>query len=211
MKVLKNRSFVLYQIGIVLVLFAVISCTSTTKKTNNKMEENTSQSWFEKADWKHGWAPVPDETVDAVEFEKQYLKNKERWDMAFKFLAETDLQNIEVGKYELDGKNLFVSIDEYETRDEEKTRYEAHRKYADIQYLIKGKEEIGVVPFETTTVTDEYIPEKDICFLTSPKDNYRPANADKFFVFFPDDAHRPCKKAAENMQVKKVVVKILIN
>ena len=96
------------------------------------------------------------------------------------------------------------------TKDEENTRFEAHRKYADIQYLISGQEKIGISPLEKSTVTIPYNEEKDICFLHSDVKNYRLANSEKFFIFFPDDAHRPGMKAGEKEWVKKIVIKVKV-
>jgi hypothetical protein len=43
------------------------------------------------------------------------------------------------------------------------------------------------------------------------KNNYRIATPERFFVFFPDDAHRPCVRIDENSIVRKIVVKIRVN
>ena len=104
-----------------------------------------------------------------------------------------------------------MNVDEYVTRNEEDVLFEAHKKYADIQVLISGKEKIGVLPLGTTTVTIPYDEEKDIMFLTAEGENYRIATPGKFFLFFPEDAHRPTVKSAENSPVKKIVVKVKIN
>ncbi|MFA5820146.1 MAG: YhcH/YjgK/YiaL family protein, partial [Bacteroidales bacterium] len=37
------------------------------------------------------------------------------------------------------------------------------------------------------------------------------ATPDKFFIFFPSDAHRPGLKVGENSQVRKVVVKVKVD
>ena len=153
---------------------------------------------------------LPDASVNLNEFSRQYLLNPERWNRAFLFLREADLAGLDKGRYELGGSDLFVSVDEYVTRDESDTRLEAHRKYADIQYIISGVEKMGMVALDKTTVTVPYNEEKDICFLDSGKENFLLATPDRYFIFFPDDAHRPCLKAGENTAVKKVVIKVRI-
>jgi YhcH/YjgK/YiaL family protein len=52
---------------------------------------------------------------------------------------------------------------------------------------------------------------KDIIFLSAEQNNYRIATPERFFVFFPDDAHRPCVRIDENSIVRKIVVKIRVN
>jgi YhcH/YjgK/YiaL family protein len=175
------------------------------------MDDN-HQNWFNNGTWKQGWSVTADESIDSVEFEKQYAKNHERWEKAFQFLATTNLKTIEPGKYELDGESLFAKVDQYNTRDEKDTRYEAHQKYADIQYLISGKEYIGVVALsKMQKITAPYSNEKDIVFYNSTEQNYHLADSSRFFIFFPNDAHRPCRKVDENEAVKKVVVKIALD
>ena len=50
---------------------------------------------------------------------------------ALQFLKNTDFNKIELGKYELDGDNIFYMVQSYET-DPNKTIAEAHKKYIDI-------------------------------------------------------------------------------
>jgi YhcH/YjgK/YiaL family protein len=185
--------------------------TSNNSQSDQKPEPEIESGWFTAGEWRQGWTVVPDESVDQEEFALQYRKNPAAWDEAFRFLAETDLATIKTGRYELQGEKLFVNIDEYETRNEEDTRYEAHRKYADIQYMVSGSERIGVLPIEKTTVTEPYDAEKDIMFMEADEDNFRLADQDKFFIFFPDDAHRPGAKNENNMQIRKAVVKVRID
>ncbi len=203
---------VLKQTAIFLTLVITMACTTTkTAGPEQQPEPEENSGWFTAGEWRQGWNPLPDESVDQEEFARQYRKNPAAWDEAFRFLAETDLASIETGRYELQGENLFVNIDEYETRNEEDTRYESHRKYADIQYLVSGSERIGVLPFEKTTVTEPYDAEKDIMFLEAEEDNFRLAGQDNFFIFFPGDAHRPGAKADNNMLIRKAVVKVRID
>ncbi|HSO78466.1 MAG TPA: YhcH/YjgK/YiaL family protein [Bacteroidales bacterium] len=153
----------------------------------------------------------PDTSINVSEFNRQYLLHPERWDRAFSFLRDTDLETLEKGRYEIEGSDLFASVDEYVTKDEPDTRLEAHSKFADIQYIISGAEKMGIVALDKTTVTVPYNEEKEICFLVSGDERFLSATPDRYFIFFPDDAHRPCLKARENAPVKKVVIKVRIS
>jgi YhcH/YjgK/YiaL family protein len=187
-------------------------CISCSNKTADQKFRNEAQlnEWFTKGEWKSGWEVIPDETVNQKEFAKHYFADRERWDKAFAFLRSNDLSKLETGRHDLEGDSLFVNVNEYTTLNEEETRYEAHQKYADIQYLVFGEEKIGIIPLAESTVTDPYNPEKDAAFLTSAENHYRLASPERFFVFFPDDAHRPGVRNGEKMKVRKIVVKILI-
>ena len=189
----------------------MISCNNNRSNNPDQWGEKELNAWFSEGQWKQCWNVSADESVNKKEFSRQYFKNPDRWKKAFDFLEKTDLTELEPGRYELDGLNLYVNVDEYQTRDEENTRFEAHRKYADIQYVVGGEEQIGVVPLEGTEVTDPYSEEKDITFLQSDQNNYRKASPDNFFIFFKNDAHRPCFKVTDNTLVRKVVVKVRID
>jgi YhcH/YjgK/YiaL family protein len=90
-------------------------------------------------------------------------------------------------------------------------KFEAHRKYIDIQYVISGKEIMNVAPLKTQKeVLVPYDAEKDIEFLTVSKIADFKASPSCFFIFFPDDAHRPGLKDGVNSPVRKLVIKLKV-
>jgi YhcH/YjgK/YiaL family protein len=189
----------------------IISSMHPVSNNPENWSKRKTVKWFLTAEWKSGWEICPDESINQKEFAKQFFKNNERWEKAFNFLKTTDLKNISLGKHELDGNNLFVNVDEYTTRNEEDSRFEAHKKYADIQYLVYGEEKIGITAPDNTIECTIYDDLKDIIFLAAEINYFRLASPERFFIFFPDDAHRPCVKNNENSKVRKVVVKVRIN
>ena len=171
-----------------------------------------TDKWFEKGDWLNGWQVKPDQSINRKAFVVSYFKNKERWDKAFLFLKSHDLSVLEIKRYDIVGDNLYAPVSEYLTKNEEDARYEAHQKYIDIQYVISGKELIGIAPMsQKKDVLEPYDSAKDIEFLTVTGGENRLATPDSFFIFFPDDAHRPGLKDVENSPVKKVVVKVKVD
>ena len=62
------------------------------------------------------------------------------------FLAKPETKELPVGRYELDGDNIYVLIQDQTTAPVEKKRAESHRNYIDIQYLFTGKEVQGYAP-----------------------------------------------------------------
>jgi YhcH/YjgK/YiaL family protein len=189
----------------------IAACTPKNSKTPEQWSTQQLASWFEQGDWKHGWKPLPDETVDRKEFAGQYFRNPERWKKAFDFLASNDLKTIEPGRYELEGTDLFENISEYVTKNEDEIQYEAHRQYADIQYVVSGQERIGVAELGSKTVVAPYDSDKDVAFLAADDNDFRRATPENFFIFFPNDAHRPGVEAGGNKSVRKVVVKLRID
>ncbi|MCX6301973.1 MAG: YhcH/YjgK/YiaL family protein [Bacteroidia bacterium] len=168
--------------------------------------------WFEKEEWLDGWKVKPDASINRKEFAMSYFKNKERWNKAFKFLKDNDMMKLELKRHEIDGNNVYAPISEYMTKNEEDARYEAHIKYIDIQYVANGKELIGIAPMsEKKDILEPYDESKDVMFLTVNTINNISATPDRFFIFFPDDAHRPGLKDGENSQVRKAVVKVKVD
>jgi len=169
--------------------------------------------WFEKGEWLNGWSVKPDASINRKELAISYFKYKDRWDKAFTFLKDNDLTKLEVKRHDIDGDNAYALVSEYLTKNEEDARYEAHQNYIDIQYVISGKELIGIAPVSMKKeILEPYDTIKDIMFLTVNQGNNLKADPGRFFIFFPDDLHRPSLKDGENSQVRKVVVKLkLIN
>jgi YhcH/YjgK/YiaL family protein len=168
--------------------------------------------WFEKGEWLNGWTIKPDASIDRKAFALSYFKNKDRWDKAFNFLKSTDLATLEIKRYDIDGDNIYAPVSEYLTKNEEDAKFEAHRKYIDIQYVISGAEQMSVAPVSMKKeIITSYDPEKDIEFMTVDKFNSYKATPERFFIFFPSDIHRPSVKIGENSQVKKIVVKVKVD
>jgi YhcH/YjgK/YiaL family protein len=191
-----------------IVLCSITSCHSSSSDNPENWGPEELAGWFRSSEWKSGWKVPPDKSVNAKELACQVFKNKKRWGKAFLFLKTNDLKNLKPGKYELEGDSLFVNVSVYPTKNEEDVNFEAHRKYADIQYVVSGKERIGVVPLSKAEVIVPYDDAKDAAFLKAEKNNFRIANPERFFVFFPDDAHRPSIKVDDNELVNKIVIKV---
>lgn len=145
--------------------------------------------------------------LDKLEHAGCYENLAENFSKGFEYLKNKDLLNAEIGKFEIDGKNVFAIISEYDSKKHEDCRLEAHREYADIQYIISGREAIGYTPLSNQEVTAEYLPEKDIIFF-SGETTQLPLEAGMFAIFFPQDIHRPCMQIDGPEKVKKVVIKV---
>ena len=125
------------------------------------------------------------------------------------WLRSTDLKNIENGKYEIDGENLYANVQEYTTKDDGK--YEAHRKYIDIQFLLKGTEKICSLPKEKLQETKPYQEEAEAAFYTANTNPIELTLGNGYFaIFYPQDGHMPGLCVEKPANVKKVVVKVKI-
>jgi biofilm protein TabA len=127
---------------------------------------------------------------------------------AFEYIKQTDLHSLPVGRIEVDGKNMYVTSQEYTTKLPDQGKWEAHRRYIDLQYIISGTERIGYTPIDRLTL-GEYNPDKDFQGLSGGGD-FITLSAGDFMILFPDDAHMPGMAVNNPVPVKKVVVKILV-
>ena len=146
---------------------------------------------------------------DSIENAEKYYGLGEKIKTAFEFLKSTDFKSLKEEKIEIDGDNIFAMMQKYKTRNSEDAKWEAHRKYIDIQYMVSGAENMGFVLADYLDILEEYNDEEDVEFLKGLGD-YVQVNEGEFVVFFPDDAHMPGLKIKENEMVHKVVIKIKV-
>lgn len=191
------------------ILFLMIGCTSEQRAENpENWSEDQASEWFDQKDWLGQTELQPDPSIDKKEFAVRYHQNKERWDKAFAFLKEENLSAVEVGNHELEGKNVFVIVSEYNSKNPEDAQYEAHKNYTDLQYVVSGTEYIGLANLSAASVKTPYDEERDIAFYHVEEGQNLLARPGTFFIFFPQNAHSPGMKVEDNALVKKVVIKV---
>ncbi len=144
--------------------------------------------------------------IDKIENADLYKGISEGLKIGFEYLEQTNLEETEVGKYDLEG-GVKAIVSEYQTKDEKAGVIEAHKKFIDIQFIVKGEEKIGFFPLYDEMPTTPYNTEKDVMFFTEPV-SYTKLGAGMFAVFFPTDVHQPNIRLNDSILVKKVVVKV---
>ncbi len=147
--------------------------------------------------------------VDKIENAHKYFELSEGIKKGLQYLLENDLAETKNGKYEIEGEKLYVSIQDYETKLQAAGKFEAHKKYTDIQYIIEGKERLGFGNIEDFVANSKYDDEKDIFFLEGNGD-FVTAKKGYFVIFTPDDAHMPSICVDKQSYVKKAVVKVAV-
>lgn len=116
----------------------------------------------------------------------------------------------QTGHYEI-YEGVFANIDEYEPKLYESCKFEAHKKYIDIQMVLSGEENLEYIPVNGLNVSERYDESKDVMFFENPEavaDNVK-LTPFKFAFIYPHEAHKPQIKTSANI-VKKVVVKIAV-
>lgn len=103
-----------------------------------------------------------------------------------------------------------VMVSTYATKLCDDGIFESHRKFIDIQYLLKGREVIRWAPVKGLAVLSKYSAKKDIALYTYAGESI-PLSIKRgvFAVFFPEDAHNPGLSFRGTLsRVKKIVVKV---
>ena len=124
---------------------------------------------------------------------------------------EAFLKQLEAaGRIDRDG--YYVMLQEYNTKPENEGRWETHKKYIDIQYIVSGAE---TTKYTNSSNLDEMIEsdeERDFYFYRNAvcEDSMTVRNGE-FVIFFPEDGHKPSLHVdGELAEVKKMVVKVKV-
>jgi biofilm protein TabA len=192
---------------ILCVLFLSITGIANAQSTPVNPSDHQAKKWFKKGEWLNGLKLKPSKTVNYVELYRQYHANKSYWDKAFEFLRTQNLQSLANGRTNIDGDNVYATVTENPTKAYDSTQWESHRKYIDLQYVIKGKEKIGRTSPDKLTVTRPYAEARDLANYSGEGPQYE-AVPGTFFLFFPSDAHRPNIMNGDKNPDKKIVIKI---
>ena len=128
-------------------------------------------------------------------------------DTALDYIAGLDA-SVENGTYMLEN-GVKAIVSESMTRLVNEKGFEAHRRFIDVQFALRGVELIRCKPLECVKETIPYNEEKDAARYADEPGLDAIIGNGYFVVVWPDDAHEPLL-AVDGIQapVKKVVVKI---
>ena len=146
--------------------------------------------------------------IDTLDNADKYISLHPLFAKAFEFIKSQNLDTIEPGKFEIDGKDLHASVSLKDGVKREAAKAEAHNNYIDIQVCPAGKEELGWKPrSKSVSPKEDYNAEKDITFFNDQMDTYFELSAGQFAIFYPEDVHAPMIGEGP---VKKLVVKVKV-
>ncbi|MGI2068227.1 YhcH/YjgK/YiaL family protein [Shewanella sp. MF08487] len=151
--------------------------------------------------------------VDTLANRHIYQSLSPRIATALAYLATTDFSQLTVGNYPLDGDNIFVIVNDYQTEPKSTNPFEVHQKYIDVQYVVSGEEEFGYLPLADQTPSKAYFEKHDYAefdYQTNKADaSFVQLKAGMFALFFPGDIHMPGAGDVATA-VRKVVIKVKI-
>ena len=191
-------------------LVFVLILTGTLVNAQNKDSIATAKKankWVKSRVWAKDLKLKIDPSVNSVEFERQYEANPALWDKVFKFLGDSKLATLAPGKYPIEGTDAYAMIAAGPPKNIDDVKWESHRKFIDLQYVIEGKVKLGVSPISEATITVPYDESRDAANYTA-EGKYYVATPDEFFLFFPQNVHRPDIKIDGYDTLKKLVIKV---
>lgn len=146
--------------------------------------------------------------LDTLGESADYDKLHPLFSQAFDFLQHSNFSEMEPGTYVLIEGKLTASLMDVNGKQPEDAKLEAHKRYIDIQLVVKGCETMGWSPLASCShEVSPYNTEKDIVFYSDPVSTHVTVHPGEWVIFYPTDAHAPCIGEGS---IRKVVVKVLV-
>lgn len=150
--------------------------------------------------------------LDTIANANTYAGLNARVDAALTAMQTYTPEHFPEGRLELDGGNLFLLFNRYDTHSVEGALSEAHRKHIDVMYMVDGEETIYVKPTaQLNYITQGYSADAD-ALLAQTDSDAMPVRltAGSFIVLFPQDAHTPACDTDRSHSVKKIIAKVAL-
>jgi YhcH/YjgK/YiaL family protein len=146
--------------------------------------------------------------LDRLSQAGRYAPLHARFAQAFAFLSRTDLRQLPLAKYEIDGDRVYAMISRSPGRVRQQAQLEEHRKYIDVQLVLEGVDQMGWKGLaDCRQAAGPYDAAKDVELFLDAADAWIDVGPGAFAIFYPDDAHAPLVGQGE---LYKVVVKVAV-
>lgn len=130
--------------------------------------------------------------VDSLKNAALYYSLNPRLEKAFEYLKTVDLETLEPGKYEIDGKEIFLNLMERDLKSKADAKLEVHNDYLDVQVVLRGTEGFGWIPrADLKQPKEAFNAEKDIQFFDDEPQTYYYLRPGQFTILLPEDGHAP--------------------
>jgi len=143
--------------------------------------------------------------IDSLDRIGCYASLGENFDIAVRWMAETNLSTLPEGTTPVAGERVFATVSDLYL-DREKPSYEAHHRYADIQLVLEGKEKF-YLGWDGTE--GEAVPGTDFYPCEAEHGLSFTLEANQFVIFLPGEKHGPGNSADHPGPCRKLVVKVL--
>jgi YhcH/YjgK/YiaL family protein len=148
--------------------------------------------------------------LDRLDACDPYRALGDRFAAGFDYLRNTNFDAVPDGRYDIRGSDVLAIVQAYRTKPPADGKWEAHRDHADIQYIHRGRERMGVAPLAGMKLLPPYDPDKDVEFYAGDASAGNVVTVEQgcFAVFLPRDVHMPNLAIDAIAEVKKVVIKV---
>lgn len=145
--------------------------------------------------------------LDDIGNAETYFKLHQNFKVGFDFINSFDASNFKEGKNEIIGDDVFALVFKL-TNFEPNTKLEAHNNYIDIQFVLKGEEQMGWKNrLACTQPENKFDLEKDVQFYKDQPSHFFFVKQNHFTIFYPNDAHAPL---LNKNPLFKIVIKVRV-
>jgi len=143
--------------------------------------------------------------------------SKESFQLAFDYLENitNDFLDIEDGECikEMISEDIFVLKQAYYTKNRKDCFFESHKKYIDIQFMVKGEEYMDVSDLKSLEIINNYDKKTDFIKYQGKEERISKLLIEEksLAIFYPSDAHQPCIKVNTSDLIYKAVIKIPVD
>ncbi len=139
---------------------------------------------------------------------KLFTKMNSRFAKVFDYMVTHRLDAMAVGRYEVDGGNVYLNISEGDLRTPDKANLEVHNKYIDVQIPLTLPETFGYIARkDCAQPRAEFNVAKDVQLFSDHVSVLITVQPGQYIVFFPSDAHSPMRGEG---RIKKATFKVAV-
>ena len=146
---------------------------------------------------------------DKLSNAKRYLGISSNLDVALRFIAEHDLNELPLGKTSILDDQVFINVMMTEASPLEEKEFKIHKKYMDIQLDIFGTERIDIGDSGNIDIFESNT-EDDLYFVKSNTRTECILGPGNFLICMAGEPHKPAIATGADVSLKKCVVKIHI-
>ncbi|NWK55719.1 YhcH/YjgK/YiaL family protein [Verrucomicrobiaceae bacterium N1E253] len=134
---------------------------------------------------------------------------------ALRYLKEHGQDEKALGRFEIPGSDIWGVAQSYTTNEEsDALRYEAHRKFIDVQFILSGNEIMKWLPLNDLVTTQSYDADNDCLLGVAQNGNHGdiPFCSGQVMILYPSDAHAPgVSQGKQTQEVRKLVIKVPVD
>ena len=147
--------------------------------------------------------------VDSIGNANLYESINKNFPKVFEILASLD-KNATEGKIVIDDGNVWINVQHFgDKAPSADPKFEEHRNFIDIHYIVYGEEKFGYNNLDRLTVTVPYDEKRDVEFSKGDISEIFLKSGD-FLITYPQDAHIPNMVKINTDLMVRAVAKIKI-